>query len=329
MTFKHLSLAERVKIEDYLEQGLNQAEIAYKLDRSRSTISREIKRNSPEDHGHMANMRYLGVGANNVANLRRIEIGTTKKINQKLKEIIEKYLFMRWSPEQIVYGLKNVHVCVNTIYNWIYAGDLDFKIKDLREHGRRYKAHYKGKLLKKREPELIRDRTIENRPKRIQERKEFGHWEIDTVLSSRASSECLATFLERKTRFYYAIKIKKRTADQFQVAMDTFMSNFQDAVKSVTCDHGSEFANGDMIRQCEHEYGISFYYAHAYSPHERGSNEYHNGLLREYFPKKTNFNHVSAQEIMAATDAINSRPRKTLKWKTANVKFYHELEKSY
>lgn len=329
MNYNHLSFEERIKIEDYLEQGLNKSQIARKLGRDRSTIGREIARNAPSDPMSIANVRYLGSSANNLANIRRMEIGTKKKINQNLKELIDYHLNLRWSPEQIVHGVTDVHVCVNTVYNWIYAGDLNFSIKDLREHGKHHRNRYKGKLLKRPERKFIKKHSIEKRPKSIDKRKEFGHWEIDTVLSSRATSQCLATFVERKSRFYYTVKIKGRSAKHFNTAMETFMNEFSGSVKSITCDRGTEFSSAQSIGYFEDKYDLKFYYAHSYAPHERGTNEYHNKLLREYFPKKTNFNRVSDDAISMAVDAINHRPRKTLNWKNANEVFYSEFSKSY
>ncbi|KAF0505215.1 IS30 family transposase, partial [Pediococcus pentosaceus] len=130
------------------------------------------------------------------------------------------------------------------------------------------------------------------------------------------------------TRFYYAIKMKKRNSAQFRMVMDTFMSNFDSAVKSITCDYGVEFVNRLAIGSIENACNIKVYYAHAYAPHERGSNELHNYLLREYFPKKTNFNKTSAVEILTAIKDINDRPRKMHNWKSMNFKFKRELAKN-
>ncbi|WP_413627318.1 IS30 family transposase [Fructilactobacillus vespulae] len=329
MTFNHLSFEERIKIEDYLEQGLSQAQIASKLGRSRSTICRELKRNMPEYNPlGISNFRYLGSSADNVARLRRMEIGLTSKLTDYNKKIVEKYLRLKWSPEQIANGLKHkLNISTNTIYNWIYSNKLDFKLKDLRLHGKRYKQHHKGRLIPRKESQMMKAHSIEKRPEIINKRAEFGHWEVYTVLSSRKSNDCLATFVERKTRRYFAIKIKNRTADQFSLAMDTFMANFTGSVKSITCDHGSEFSSHSLVYRIEHTYGVKVFFAHPYSPHERGCNEHHNRLLREYFPKKTSFRNVSPSKILQAVFEINERPRKTLNWKSANFKFESEQNK--
>lgn len=325
--FKHLNIEERIKIESYLEQGVSQAEIARKLGRSRFTISRELKRNKPDSTNGLVIAPYFGSSAQNLANIRRAEIGTKTKLSKYNKRLIEEHLRLKWSPEQIAYGLRKVNVSTNTIYNWIYKGLIDFSIKLLRHHGKRYRPHQSRYV--KPDSKFIKVHSIENRPKEIESRSEFGHWEVDTVLSSRKSSYCLATFIERKTRFYYAIKMKKRNSAQFRMVMDTFMSNFGSAVKSITCDHGVEFVNRLAIGSIENAYNIKVYYAHAYAPHERGSNELHNYLLREYFPKKTNFNKTSAVEILTAIKDINDRPRKMHNWKSTNFKFQRELAKTY
>ncbi len=140
-SFKHLDIEERIKIESYLEQGLSQAEISRKLGRSRSTISRELKRNKPDSANGLVIAPYFGSSAQNLANIRRAEIGTKTKLSKYNKRLIEEHLRLKWSPEQIACGLRKVNVSTNTIYNWIYKGLIDFSIKLLRHHGKRYRPH--------------------------------------------------------------------------------------------------------------------------------------------------------------------------------------------
>ncbi|MBR7568305.1 IS30 family transposase, partial [Lactiplantibacillus plantarum] len=124
--------------------------------------------------------------------------------------------------------------------------------------------------------------SIEQRPITVNQRLAFGHWEVDTVLSSRSESRsCLVTFLERKTRLLWAIKVPNRTAKALNTAFGKFMGAFGPQVKSITVDHGKEFANYQALEQ---DYQIKVYFCHPYSPWERGSNEYFNRRLRWFFP---------------------------------------------
>jgi len=107
-------------------------------------------------------------------------------------------------------------------------------------------------------------------------------------------------------------------------AMKQLLSDFSDAIKSITCDRGSEFINQDYVSKLEKR-GVSIYFANPHAPYERGSNENHNGLLREYYPKGTNFDYVTQKELNKAVSAINSRPRKILQWSTAEACFKQEL----
>ncbi|QIL50488.1 IS30 family transposase [Weissella coleopterorum] len=133
--------------------------------------------------------------------------------------------------------------------------------------------------------------TIDQRPDKVNKRNEFGHWEIDTILSSRGQSkQCLATFVERRSRFIWAIKISDRTKKSMNKVFSTFMNQFSSSVKFITVDHGKEFSGYQELNK---NYNLPVYFCHPYSPWARGSNEYFNRKLRWFFPKKTNFNLVS------------------------------------
>lgn len=156
---------------------------------------------------------------------------------------------------------------------------------------------------------------IAKRPKEVKERKTFGHWELDTVVSSRGKSKgCLATFVERKTRFYLAFKMPDRTAKSMFSAIQQLLTLFpKEAFKSFTSDRGKEFACYPLVEKL----GIPFYFADAYSSWQRGSNENANGLLRDYFPKKTDLAMISDEDLAKALADINHRPRKCLAYRIA------------
>lgn len=189
MSYNHLSAEERGQIEAYLKEGVSQAEIARRLDRHRSTISREIKRGSEQrKKKSLASLPYQATSAGNLVRIRKKNCGTTTKATVHNTKTIMKYLDMKYSPEQIANAVRSVKVCTSTIYNWIYKKIVPFDIKKLRGRGKRYKIKNTGKRLKKRlkrpDRAFFEGRTLENRPEEVQLRTEFGHWEADTVVSS-------------------------------------------------------------------------------------------------------------------------------------------------
>ena len=169
-------------------------------------------------------------------------------------------------------------------------------------------------------------KTIKDRPKEVENRKTFGHWELDTMVSSRGQSKGgLATFVERKTRFYVAMKMDDRTKDSMFLAISSLYNTLTSKLlKTFTVDRGKEFA---CFEQVETEFGIPMYFADAYAAWQRGSNENSNGLLREFFPKKTDLAKVTLDKLIEALVLINNRPRKCLGFKTPFDMFKHEIKK--
>ena len=202
-----------------------------------------------------------------------------------------------------------------TIYNWIYEGMLNVPLQVLRHKG-------KGRQPQETRGKFNIGRSISQRPKSVRNRQEFGHWELDTMVSSRGKSKgCLATFAERKSRLYLAFLIPNRTKDAMHNAIEQLTSNLPEhALKSFTSDRGKEFACYPAVEAS----GIDFYFADAYSAWQRGTNENSNGLMREFFPKKTDLAKVSETELFTALWLMNNRPRKCLNYQTPLEKFMHE-----
>ena len=165
---------------------------------------------------------------------------------------------------------------------------------------------------------------IAKRPKEIRKRETFGHWGLNTVISERGQAKgCVATFIERKTRWYTAILMPDRSAKSMEETVKLLQASLpKGELKTATTDRGKEFSCYTVL---EKELGIHVYFADAYSSEQRGSNENGNGLFREFFPKKTNFNEVMTNQVNQALDLINSRQRKCLGWKTAYEVFQEEL----
>jgi len=167
--------------------------------------------------------------------------------------------------------------------------------------------------------------SIRKRPKEVYSRKTLGHWELDTVVSGKTKGECFATFIERKTRLYTATKMLDRTASSMEAAIKQVYSSLPNPSKSfitATTDRGGEFACFERI---ERDLQIKLYFADPYCSHQRGSNEYGNGLLREFYPKGTNLANVSEEELNHTLALINNRPGKCLGWISPVQAFEREV----
>ncbi|AKP66795.1 IS30 family transposase [Companilactobacillus ginsenosidimutans] len=296
MSISTLSQFERGAIYQLLKDGNSHNEIARRMKLSKSTISNELSRVDP----------YDPVLAQEHADKMRRHCGRQSILSKDNAILIKQHLELTWSPEQIA---SELNLCFKSIYNWIYQGLIDFDSELLSDKSRRKKHKHETRGTFK------VDETIETRPEEINTRKTFGHWEADTVLSSRGQSKaCLATFVERKTRFVWAIKINDRTKESMNSAIKKMKSIFGENIKSITVDHGKEFSGFNDLADY---YNLPVYFCHPYSPWERGTNEYFNRKLRWFFPKKTDFNSVSEDELLESLELINNRPLKILGWNTA------------
>lgn len=309
MGYYHLTIEQRIQAQTLRDIGKTQTEIARYFGCHRSTISRELKRNQSADGSYSASQ------AEKMTRSRRNK-GLSYKFTESLAQRITEGLTATWSPEQI--AMTCHEISFKTIYRWLYSGRLgaDYK-KALRQKGKRKKpVETRGKV--------VVTHTIQERPEEINAREIFGHWELDTIVSPRGKAkECLATFIERKTRFYQAVLIPSRTAKNLNGAVQTLHACFPNQVfKTTTVDRGKEFSKSDAL---EKDLGLTVYFADPYASWQRGSNENHNGLLREFFPKGTLFSQVTQKEVDQAVRLINQRPRKCLGWKTAQESFQDEL----
>ncbi|WDH80756.1 IS30 family transposase [Paenibacillus urinalis] len=314
MSYSHLTIIERSKLEALSQIGLSARAIARELDRHHSTISRELKRNHRLEG-------YQAVDSNERYQRLRHARSSRGKWTEVLGEEIERRLQETWSPEQISmsYVQKDMPmVSFKTIYRWLYEGRLTrTTVQQLRHKGKRQKPQEKrGRFLV--------GTSIKQRPKEIRSRETFGHWELDTVVSSRGKSKaCVATFIERKTRLYTAISMPDRTALSMEIAVGVAAAQHPvGTFQSATVDRGKEFA---CFQNLEETHGMKVYFADPYSSWQRGSNENGNGLLREFFPKGKDFAEVGDEELEHALHLINNRPRKCLGWKTAHESFEYEV----
>ena len=219
--------------------------------------------------------------------------------------LIQNRLQQTWSPERIAGRETQLGVSFKTIYNWLYNGILPVSLQTLRRKGTSRKPRETRGTFRV-------GRSIHARPNRVENRTEFGHWELDTVVSSRGKSKvCVATFLERKTRFYIPIRMANRTARSMWQAIQQVVHALPAGfVQTVTADRGKEFACYAKVEK-------------------RGSNENSNDLFREFFPKRTDFSSVSDSDIFHAFMILNHRPRKCLQFKPPFEALLHELEVSH
>jgi len=312
MEYSHLNTFERGRLDALHQLGWSCRAIAKELKRHHSTIARELKRNKTE------NESYSPEKAQSAYHKRRLNSKSKGKWNEEIANEIEEKLNLTWSPEQIAGRLKGSMPSFKTIYRWLYEGKINKgDLTVLRQKGKR------------RRPRETRGRfnigkSIKQRPKEVRKREQFGHWELDTVVSSRGKSKgCMATFAERKTRFYLALKIPNRTASSMKEAVTQVVANLpKGSFETATVDRGKEFA---LHEEIETDLNVSVYFADPYSSWQRGTNENANGLLREFFPKASDLSKVTIDELLKALMLINNRPRKCLGWKTAFEAFMEEL----
>jgi IS30 family transposase len=321
--YSRLNDYEREMISRGLVGGLKIKEIALNLGRSPGTISREVRRNISRHPWYCADC------AQALAESRaRFRKKHKRKIllNKELEKYVREKLSLFWSPEQIANRLKleypkdkSMRANKETIYAYIYALPRGTLKKELIRNLRRkhaYRRERDGRLT--RQEKGMDWANIETRPKYIESRKIPGHWEGDLVMGTRLQS-ALGTLVERKTRFTLLVPISATTSQKVTRAFAKILLKLPDHLRrSLTYDQGKEMAEHYWLSRVTK---VNVYFAHTRSPWERGTNENTNGLLRQFFPKSTDFKKISRHEIQSAQDLLNSRPRKILKFKTPSEIF--------
>jgi len=318
--YKQLTLEERNQIHYMLWDNLSVREIARQLNRSPSTVSREIKRNTPP-----IKRRYTPHLAQEKYQIRKKVVRQRPRLKDpKLVEYVIIKLKEDWSPEQIAGRWNSTHkklkISHEAIYQYIYVSSNPGDENDLRIYLRRKHKRRKRKyILYKQEKTTIPNRiSIDLRPKEVDKRKTVGHWEGDSIVS-RKSKVGLNTLTERKTLLTKITKINRKTMEQTTNAVIQRLKDYPEYLrKTLTLDNGTENAGHERITQA---INILCYFAHAYHSWERGTNENMNGLIRQYFPKGTDFAKISEDEINYVENMLNNRPRKKLNYLTPNEAF--------
>ena len=300
MSYKHFNIETRSCIAYSLKNMKSIREISKILNCSHSSISREIKRNSK-------NGIYNPAIAEKLSKERSKNCGSKGKLTLELKEEISKRLKKHHSPEQISGRLiKEKYISklsFKSIYNWISKGLIpEINKLNLRRKGKRSKeSETRGK---------IGGSNISKRPLKVELRKELGHWEGDTILGEGR----ILTLVERVSRFTYIFKLEGKVSESVKEKIKKLRKMLpKKLLKSITFDNGKEFSKHRGINL---ETLIEIYFANPGNPHERGTNENTNGLLREYFPKGRNLKKVDNTELSEVLLELNTRPRKCLNYNT-------------
>jgi IS30 family transposase len=308
-------LDERDRIAQLRHQGANQKEIACVIGRCRSTISRELRRNRTDGE-------YYAAQAQRESERRRRERPLARKMDDPtINDTVRAGLAQEWAPEQIAGRMKQQfpdrsagRVSPQTIYTWIKQDES--------------RAHWEARLRRRgkrpyRRKAALRDDAarIKNRPAVIEQRLRPGDFEGDTVLGPPGTGG-LATLVDRKSRFTIIVKIQSKDADHVQEKLKRRLKELDDEHRhSITFDNGTEFARCGRL---EKHLDMTLYFADPGCPFQRGTNENTNGLIRQYFPKGTDFRDVTHHEVRRVENSLNNRPRKCLDFRTPNEVFFEK-----
>ena len=320
--YNRISFLEREEISRQLVLGSSLRTIANSLSRAPSSILREIRQSGVVEFKY-----YRAIFAQQQAIKTRHKIRKNRKLanNVRLRKFVISHLAKNWSPEQIAKRLillypddMDMRISHQTIYSYIYIlprGTLKHQlVADLRRH---HKHCHKRKRGQRGGP-ITDYLSIEERPKEVEDRIIPGHWEGDMLVGSRHDS-CMGTLVERTTRMTLLVKLATQSSSAFRKAFAEKFRHLPRGLKNtLTYDQGKEMAQHKLFTK---ETNITVYFAHPHSPWERGTNENTNGLLRQYFPKNTDFARIPKERIKMVQDELNDRPRKTLDWYTPHEKF--------
>ena len=333
--YVHLSERDRYKIEGYFESKMKVKKIAALLGRNRSTIYHEKRRGTIRRLGYdfiekevyranVAQADYEKQGRNKE---RTLKIGKDKELEAYIRI---KLIKERFSPDAIIGQIKveglefEGMITTKTLYNYIDAGVFaGISNKNLWQKRDKKKRGYK--TVSRINTKNKDCRSIEDRPKKIDNRVEYGHWEGDTVKGPMGTKAGLFTLTERKTREEIIIKIGEGTQEAIRESIDgleaKYGAGFKAKFKSVTFDNGVEFLGWKTLEISllkPEERRTMIYFAHSYSSWERGTNENQNRMIRRFVPKGTNIADFSDKDIQEIEDWMNNYPRKILGYKTAN-----------
>ena len=326
LKYYRLTMNEREEISLGLAQGKSHRDIAALLNRDPSTIFREIRRNNRQ--GCRSGCYYRAAGAQGRSDYRARLRRRKRKLdnNERLKQFVFEHLDKRWSPEQIAKRLKMMYptdttmqISHETIYQYLYVwprGELrKVVLKCLRRKHKHRRVYGKERNRHRAIQDFI---SIEQRPKEVADRIVPGHWEGDLVMG-HSNASALGALVERTTRMTFLVHLKDKDAMSVRTAFADVFKDLPDELKrSLTYDNGQEMADHKLFTK---NTNIQVYFAHPHSPWERGTSENTNALIRQFFPKGTNFDKVSRVQVQHVQDLLNDRPRKILNFFTPHEVF--------
>lgn len=317
-TYKQLTREQRYQLYALMQAESEQTKIAQILEVHRSTISRELKRNKGK-------RGYRPKQADEKTNKRRAINHKVVKLNEEMKEFIEEKIREQWSPEQIS-GWQKLHHIVSLSHERIYQYIWEDKQKggdlwmNLRQSKKKRKKRYGKKDRRGSIPNRV---SIEERPGIVETKERVGDWEIDLVIG-KDHKGALVSIVERKTKYTLIRKIDTKEEENVTSATINMLSPHRAAMYTLTCDNGKEFSGHEKIAA---SLDAKVYFAHPYRACERALNENTNGLIRQYFPKKTDLRYVTEEHVNIVMDKLNNRPRKTLTFKTPKEMLINCIDK--
>ena len=311
--YSHLTRDHRIMIYSLKHNGLSQSQIAKMVGCSQSTISRELKRNKGK-------RGYRFKQADTLASKRKSKASTRSSLTKPIRSYMIQAIQKKWSPEQISHRMKKDmgdRVSHESIYLFLkkdkeQGGSLYKHLRCQRRNRKRY-----GKASKTRG--VLKDRvSIDQRPKEASTGKKVGHLEADLMIG-KSHKKAFLTVVDKKTRMTFIRLLSSKKSDEVCSTLITLLKPYKGILKSLTLDNGKEWG---FFKRIEKGLGIKVYFADPYCAWQRGLNEQTNGLIRQYFPKKTDFRKVSLKDIDKVMKELNSRPRKCLRFKTPSEAFH-------
>jgi IS30 family transposase len=314
MSYTQLTQEQRYHIWALKKAGFNQTNIAQEVGMHKSTISRELRRNTGQ-RGYRPKQSHA------LATARQQERARSPRITPDTWERVQDALRQEWSPEQVSGWLWREHqlrVSHERIYQYVYhdkwAGGT------LHQHLRCQKQRRKRYGSRDRRGQLANRRSITERPPIVESRSRLGDWEADTIVG-KGHQQAIVSLTERKSKLTLLAKVEQTTAEAVEKAMTRLLEPLAPQVQTITSDNGREFARHQQIAA---KLQADFYFAHPYASWERGLNENTNGLVRQYFPKGTDFTRITDTEIEWVMQRLNHRPRKTLEFQTPHQVFFQQ-----
>lgn len=313
----HLTQTQRIELSALHRLGLSQRAIAAQLGVHPSTVCRELGR------GRNAHGRYHAT----VARLRaaRVRLAANQRLrklpgNALLEQYVTAKLALQWSPEQIAGRLRAegavLRVCAQTIYDWVYQFRADLRLH-FRSAKQRYRRTRANTLRKQQREQLLARRRIDYRPAGAANRSRYGHWEGDTMVS-RADKARLGTLVERRSGYLLAFRLVDGSSHGFATGASASLERVPARYRrTLTLDNGTEMQSYELLERLT---PLQVYFAYPYHSWERGSNENANGLLRQYFPKRSSLA-VAQMQLDLAVQLLNTRPRKRLGYRTPTEVF--------